>query len=253
MCGTGRGLLAVLSLLWLCLPAYAQEGEADGKKWTGSVNFGATLTTGTTDSFSGNAQADAERAWESDTLKFGLDAIYGRADGEDNANNQAVTTNWRHDFTERLFSYAEVELGRDTIQLIQWQLITSAGPGWRAWQAGEKRYLDLEVGVGYRHQEFLDPGRPNTKEPNRNEVLTRAAFEHTNMIGESFEIKWTGEFLLPGNDTKAFFARSELMGSVPLVAGWFFRTSFGVEYQNEPAEGAEEVNTTLATGLEYRF
>ncbi len=271
MCGPGKGLFAVLSLILLSLPAYAEEGEGDKKKWTGSVNLGIALTTGTTDSYSGNAQASAERAWESDTLTFGLDAIYGRADGDYNANNQTATTKWRHNFTEQFYSHAGLELGRDSIQLIQWHLVTTAGPGWRAWQAGEKRYLDLEAGVGYWHEEFrtfidedndpLDPAtglrnpdwEPNSTEPDRDEAIVTASFEHANLIGDALEFKLGWEFLLPVTDTNAFVTRSELVGSVPLLAGWFFRTSFAIEYQNAPAEEAEEVNTTLTSGLEYRF
>ncbi|MEE8582043.1 MAG: DUF481 domain-containing protein [Myxococcota bacterium] len=225
-------------------PAEAVEPES---RWSGELVIGASLASGDVDVFTGHLKAGAERKWTADTLRLGWNGIYGITDGEQNANAQAATADWRHFFSERIFSYVDAEVGRDTIQQINWRFIGNTGPGWRAWEAGEKRHLDLELGIGYRHEEY----RGVT--PTRDDANVRFAFEHLNRVGEVLEVAHTGEFLLPVNDPEGFLARTELVLAVPLGASWHFRNGVALEYANEPAVGNEEVNIKASAGLEYRF
>lgn len=227
--------------------APAEDEAAEDLGWTGKVVLGASLATGDVDAFSGHFEAGAERKWKKDVLRFGLNAIYGVTDGDENADAQAATSDWRHFFTERVYSYVDGEFGRDSIQEIQWRFITNAGPGWRVWMVDDKRHLDLETGVGYRHEEY------DNDTPTRDDVNIRFAFEHANVLGPVLEMVHTAEFLLPANDPEGFLARTNLTLAVPIGAGWHFSNSVGLEYLNEPAEGNEEVNIKATSGLEYRF
>ncbi len=244
-----KATAAALALMATTVVSASAEEEQEPAElgWTGKAILAASLASGDVNVFTGHLEGSAERKWESDVLRLGLNGIYGLTDGEQNANAQAATGDWRHFLSERIFSYLDAEFGRDTIQQINWRFIGNLGPGWRVWRAEEKRRLDLELGVGYRHEEYRGPTQT------RDDVNLRFAFEHLNRIGPALEVGHSGELLLPANDPDGFLARSELILSLPLGGAWHYRSSVGLEYQNEPAMGNEEVNVRATAGLEFRF
>lgn len=245
------GLHALLACAAALVAAGASAEEAaEDEGWTGSVVVGATLTTGETDSFAGSALAKTERELEIDRIRFGLEGYYGTTDGDVDANAQKATGSHRRWLgaggAKTWYWETGAELGRDTIQDINWRALANTGPGRRVWQAGEKRYLDLEAGLGYRHEEY----RGDTE--TRDDVNARVASEYSEKLG-NLEILHTLELLEPLNDPKGFLGRTDLKLSLPIVGAWKFSARFNLEYQNDPADEAEKVNTKSSLGLEYAF
>lgn len=256
--------LAALALALAPLQATgADEEAADG--WSGSLNLGGSLTTGNTDSFSGSLEATATRQWEVDSITGTAKGIYGYSDGAENANAQSLVGRYRRDWTNRFYSYVEAEGGRDTIQLIRWRALVSAGPGYRIWEAGEKRHLEAELGAGYRHEAYLreTDGRPNPpprsdRQETRDDANARAAWEYLDVWGDALEVKHDFEILLPVNDPAGFLFRTGVVFAVPVADAWFFRTAFDLQYLNAPAKDQDgndlkKFDTKTTVGLEYRF
>jgi putative salt-induced outer membrane protein len=248
----GLAILACVCVLAAGGGAAAESGEDTGgdEGWTGGISLGASLTTGETDSFAGNAQAKTQRELDGDRFRFGLEAFYGKSDGEVDANAQKATGSHRRwlgaEGSRTWYWDTGAEIGRDTIQDINWRALANTGPGRRLWQAGEKRYFDLEAGLGYRHEEYR--GDTDT----RDDVNARVASEYSEKLG-SLEILHTLELLEPMNDPKGFLGRTDLKLSLPIIGSWKFSLRVNLEYQNDPADDAEKVNTKSSVGLEYAF
>ena len=246
---TSSILPLVLPIALMALPALAAPGEGEEKSWSGSVSLSGGHSSGTKNSFTGRLEAGAQHDWERDRARFNIDALYGRSDGEVDANAQKAFGDYRHNFTRRFFGYWNAEVGRDAVEEIKLRALTTLGPGYRLWLQDEKRYLDGEIGVGYLHESYLDGT------DTRNSPQLRAAYEYRDLLGpqQVLEVSHNTEVLLPLNDVEALLVRSRISLAVPLVLEFKFKVSFDAEYQNQPALSAEKWNTKSTFGLLYEF
>jgi putative salt-induced outer membrane protein YdiY len=240
--------LSALALMAVApLAALAEEAPEKPPAWTGQVSLAGSLAAGNSDVFAATFEASAERAWESNEVRLGLFAVYGRSNGDTDSDKQSATGEWRRYLSERLFAYGSTEVGRDGIQEIRWRLVATVGPGWRAWKAGEEEYLDLETGLGYRHEDYSgDRSALHAAD-------LRAALHYQDRWGAYLEFSQTAEFLMPVNQTGDWLGRSETVLALPLGEAWRFRNSLRVDYLNNPAAGNEKYDLLVGVGLEYRF
>lgn len=240
--------------------------EEDG--WNGSVSAGVALVLSTKDSFGGNFQANATRNWEHHRFnaegKGVLTIIKEKNDDNETktrktANAQSLSGEYRWIPWTRFYMFNNHLFARDTIQRTRFLYSTSVGPGYRLWQKNKKtRYFDVQTGTGYLHQEFLrsnikEEDDPIRRDDTRDLAIQTFSFDHSNVLGESVEIKHTGSFLLPYSDPGQFIATTELTASLPVVFNWAFRNTVGFRWENEPASGADEATFSYTAGLEYKF
>jgi len=265
-----RATAATVALVCLALPlAFSASAEEDATEphWTGSISAGVAITASATDTYGGNLQANATRDWDKHRLSFeGKGTVSATKEKNDNnetkvtktANAQSLFGEYRYKFTPRLFGYNDQRFFRDTIQRIRFAYLTSAGPGYRFWEGGEKRYFDAKTGMGYLHQEFLrsdldDESKPIRRDDTRDLLTWSASFEHANVVFDSIEIKHTGGVIVPVADANQFIATTELSASLPIVMGWAFRNTVGFRWENDPASEADEATINYTAGLEYKF
>ena len=128
-------VLVVVAFVIAAIPALAED---DQKVWTGEASASISNQTGTTSSFSGTADAKATRTWEKDEATARLTATYGTAkqkgaDEETNQDYQALFGEWKHRFSERLFSAVSTEVSRDSTQDRRLRFRFDVGPGYRVW------------------------------------------------------------------------------------------------------------------------
>ena len=229
----------------LCTLALAATAVADDAPpgWAGKVSLGGSISRGTTDSLSGNLEATAERSWDDHLLRLGLRAAYGRTDPDGGHNartdndEQYLTQYYRYTASKRLYLFGDFEQSRDAVQDIDFRLIANAGPGYRIWEGGEKRYLDVEGGIGYRHES-------RSGDANLDNVLGRTAATFSTSIDAATFVQ-TAEFLLPFDSTGEWLARARTSLAFPLTQSWSFENSLNLEYQNDPAGDPPNENANL--------
>lgn len=264
-----RAALAALALA-LSLPAFAEDEAApeEDPGWKTKVALGATISSGTTDSFGGSIDAGTGREWEHHKLHFGLFASYGRTDGGPSdaattqSNEQRLTQSYRYIPGERFYWYGALEEARDPVRNIELRLLASTGPGYRVWHVDDKNLLDLEAGVGYRYEDYgniFDPTPGGALpipfplfEPSRNDVNGRAAFNFLRVFGIA-EFGQSGEFLLPFNDTSGWIARGTTRLSFPIADGWSFANTLALEYFNDPPRDTEKFELDYIVSLVLDF
>jgi len=174
MRATTSSLLGFILLIALAaspaLSAQADDEEPE-KVWSGSVALSGGHSSGTRNSYNGRLQADVQRDWERDRVRLGVDALYGKSDGDTDTDAQRAFGDYRHNFTHRFFGYWNAEVGRDSVEEIKVRVSTTVGPGYRLWEQDDKSYLDGEIGVGYLHESFYD------ETDSRDNATLRAAYE----------------------------------------------------------------------------
>jgi putative salt-induced outer membrane protein YdiY len=242
-------LIALMAFPALSSQANTEEGEEEEKHWSGAVALSGGHYSGTRNSYNGRLQVDVKRDAERDRVRLGIDALYGKSDGNTDVDAQRAFGDYRHNFTHRFFGYWNAEVGRDSVEEIRVRFSSTVGPGYRIWEQDDKSYLDGEIGIGYMHESF------NDETDTRNNATLRAAYEYKDTMGpkQVLEVFHTTEFLLPVTEVEAFLVRSDVGLAVPLVLELKLALSFNVEYQNEPAASAEKWSTYSTFGVRYEF
>ncbi|MEZ6194944.1 MAG: DUF481 domain-containing protein [Planctomycetota bacterium] len=228
-------------------PAAPGDAPLDPKDWTGKVALGVSATGGNSDTVNAALEAFLEKNFTQDHLEFALRVIYGKSNGEENANSQLVRGKWEHHYDERLYTFIGAELSRDEIQEISFRGFLNVGVGYRVWQESDKEFLALEGGLGYRHESFT------TDTPSRDDVTARAALIYRDIWWGKAQFGQTLEFVAPLTDLGSFFARSETSLSVPVSESWSVRNSIVLNYQNDPPSSAEALDWLITAGVEYSF
>ena len=244
-----RDALAVLVAAAFGFPAIAEETADAPAAWKGKISLGGSLSRGNVDSLNGVLKADAERDFDPHLVRLGFHAGYGESDGDKDNDKQDLREYYRYAFRDRLYTYADSLQGRDSVQNIDFRFLVNAGPGYRVWQGGDKRYFDVEGGVGYRHE-------LRRRSSDRSDPTGRVAVDYANLIGIA-EFQQTGKFLLPFDDTSAWLARATTSLSFPITDAWSFENSLILEYNNDPAveDGVplEEFELDYVVSLVYSF
>jgi len=222
------------------MPTVAQEDAAEETPaepaWAGKVSVGGSLSRGNVNSIKGVVEATAERVFDPHLVRLGALAAYGEnqtsgAGKTVDNDKQEITEYYRYSFSESIFAYVDSLQGRDSVQGIKFRFLGNFGPGWRAWHMGDKQFLDLETGVGYRYEHRIGKGN------DIDGANARFAATYANLLGPA-EFRQTGEFLLPFDDTSGWLAKARTALSFPLTTSWSFENALLIEYNNRPAASA---------------
>lgn len=262
-------LIALVVVAGLAGAGFAAEGEPEENPgWVGNVAISANAQTGTTDSFLGSLDAEAQRTFneKKDEVKARFNATYGttrKRDDDKNdevtADSQLLTLGHKRVVTSVFFWGSNASAGRDTTQDLEVRATLDTGPGLRLWhrEPVDKTHFDVNFGPGYRY-ELYDGNTGGTVDENGDAdhyIDLVAGFEYKNQLfDDRVDFTHTGSVRVPMNNLDAYLLRSEIVFSLPITSAWSFRTAFLVEYTAEP--GSDEVNNTLtrtSLGLDYKF
>lgn len=264
-------LVSCCALVWASV-AVAEETTEDEieKGWTGSLALSFAAQTGTVDSFSGSAEAGAERTWEKDHVGIRLTGVYGTSRDRKNepanrpssddttADSQTLKGDWKHTIHERWFWNSDSSVSRDSTQDLKVRARVATGPGYRFWEGGDapKEHFDLSAGLGYRYESY-DGNRGGTVDENsfdKNLADIIAAFEYKNLLFDGkIEYSHTGSAAMPANDINAYIITSEIIGAVPLTDAWSFRTGLFYEYVNDVPQDVNPSTFRVTLGFGYDF
>ena len=156
-----RPLLVASPLLLspaLAPPLLAEDSA--GGKWNGSAEFGASITTGNTDSSTLNGKLKI--GYENDPWKhlFRLEALQASEDGEDTADRILAEFESDYALSERSYLFGALRGTRDEFSAYDYQASAATGYGRKLW-VSDKGYWDAEIGPGVRVSE-TDAGERET-------------------------------------------------------------------------------------------
>lgn len=217
------------------------------KEWYGHVALSASLATGNSDVFQAILDVEAGRIWEENELLLKLRAVYGESNGSKDTDAQTIVGRFAHHYNEDLYSYAQLELGRDDIKNIELRLLPNIGAGYKVYYEDDDHLFSLEGGIGMRYESFTD-GTESRTEP-----TVRAAAIFHEVFFDDIKFRETAEIIVPVTEPGAFLARSETVVSVPVSLSWSVRATLLLEYQADPPSNRKALDTLATIGLEYKF
>ncbi len=184
------------------------------------------------------------------TQSFGL--IYGRSDGEQNANSQQARIRAEYPAGARIATYAFVGYERDRFAGIARRVEEGIGFTWSA-LASDRHELQLEGGFGFvQERKYLSPDESMTESgqfaTGRTAFRYRYRFTKTAYFQESFE------FIPDLRTGQNHRVTSETMLVAPISSHFALKASYQIKYNKTPPS-ADLVKTDrlLTTGLQVSW
>jgi putative salt-induced outer membrane protein YdiY len=241
-----RSALPIIAAVLVAAASSAEEpSEEQDTSWRGKVALGGSVTAGNSDAVKLNFGALGEKQWGDHLVKLELLASYGRSNGSTDSDKQSLSEYYRHSLRDRLYVYVDALQGRDSVQDIDFRFLLNSGPGWHLWETSAQEFFDIEIGLGYRYENYSTAG-------SRNDVVGRTAVLYSNLFGPA-EFTQSAEFLLPFNDTGGWLATARTTLAFPLTDSWSFTNSLLIEYLNAPVAGNKGFDLEYVVGLSYAF
>lgn len=124
------------------------------KLWGGTVDLGAALRSGNTDTTDVKFSVTATRSGERNTLKLGVSAAYGAADGTLNTRRYSGDFRWQYYLQERLYLYTLGMAERDDGRKLDLRLQGGGGLGYEFIKR-EKTTLAADLGLTYTYEKWV--------------------------------------------------------------------------------------------------
>jgi putative salt-induced outer membrane protein YdiY len=241
----GLTVLSAAALLLTANPIFAADSIADTNKWTADVASGFAVTSGNSDTVLGTLAFKAQRLWERDELRFGINGAYGRSDGEVNNELAAGAAQYNHLFTERLYGSVRLDALHDAVSGIHYRFMMGPAAGYYFIKSDRTR-VNGEVGPAAVMEETTD------------EYSTYFTIRFTERweqkISETAKFWEQVDYLPPVDDfTGNFLINAEVGLEVTINSRLALREVFTWNFDNEPDENRRSYDLKSVTSLVYKF
>jgi len=242
-------VLALSLIIFLALFVQAEE-ENKGKKaeWSGDISVGFSVAKGNTNttnlsvSFSAKGKMSKRIEW-SNTGFFLLGRVAGQTQAESLGLGSRV--NWK--YSERFFSYFELQGIRDRFKNLEYRILPSIGVGYIIIDR-EKISLSANAGIAEVFTKYLDSGLTQTYTGLT--VGNRFAWK----ISETAELSQQLTVNSDMSDWDHYFARFEVNLAATISEGWAIKLTFIDNFDNNPVGiGIKKNDLAFLAGLSKKF
>ncbi|MEO8297260.1 MAG: DUF481 domain-containing protein [Burkholderiales bacterium] len=224
-------------------PAPPPDGQ-----WHGSVSAGGSASAGNNSARTLSINADGVRANEQGrlTLRGTLNEGSARIAGNTTTTASLLRLNARADhlFTERWFSFGQIDGERDKLQGLEGRGIVSAGLGYRLIN-NERTTWDVIGGTAYAQSRYV------------NDVV-KAGAELT--VGEesSHRLSPSTNFkqrlaLFGGNSDTGGRGQLDTTLSTAIIGAWTMNLTYAYRYTSRVPLGASKADSLVTVGFGYKY
>ncbi|WP_165855869.1 DUF481 domain-containing protein [Marinobacter sp. JSM 1782161] len=235
---------------------FALAQDDDSKNWTGEGELGVLVTEGNSDSTNINARLALKHEVEKWRNTAEFRSVFAESEddetGEDETTsekyNAQAETNYK--FDERQFWFLRGAYEDDRFSGYDFQSSTSTGYGNRVWQSGERSYLELKAGAGYRYNKLEEPGDDGDDVEKGTLLRFAGTFNYGLSDNALFIQELSTEVGLQDGKTitESFTGlQSNVVGDVSMKLG------YRVKHESEVPEGTEKTDTEISLALLYGF
>ena len=215
--------------------------------WKGHVALGGSITRGNSEIFDVNLDTKVIKQTGHDRIELAAFIVRTVSLGETTADAQRVQGSWRHFYSDRFYSYASLEAGRDSIQAVDLRLLANIGAGITLWKESDDELFSVEGGLGFRHESFEDD------DDGRNDATVRVAAVYKDIFFEKAKYDQTVEVIAPVQEPGALLARFEAGLSLSLSEAWSLRNTLRLTYRGDTPDTSKAFDIFFGVGLQYTF
>lgn len=239
-----------MACLALMLPFAVQAQDSDSRSWEGEAELGVLVTTGNTEetNINGRVGLKHEVADWRNTAEFR--SAFSETEEVTTTEKYRAELESDYKFAERQYWFVRLFHEKDRFSGFEFQSSVTTGYGNRVWQAGERSFLDLSAGAGYRFNKLEEPNADGSRDDD--EAIGRVAGRYDHALSENalFRQTLSVEMGLDDNETNT---ESETSIQADIVGGISMKAAYRVQHLSDPPAGSEDTDTELSVSLLYGF
>jgi putative salt-induced outer membrane protein len=230
-----------LAIFMSSSPALAQKDEA--RLWSGQLEFGATVTSGNTDTDNFTGRFELLRSSDPWRNLLRVDGLYTTDNDVTSAQRFTVFTQQDYKFTEHDYAFHKLRYENDRFNGFDYEASSSLGYGRRLVDQAPHQ-LNLEIGLGFRHLKLEDSGE------REDSGLLVVGGEYHWQISESAKFEQLASSEI-GSDNTISRATSKL--SVAINSRFNLNASYEIRHNSEVQPDRKNTDTITAITLGYKF
>ncbi len=215
-------------------------------KWTGRVNLGASLDDGNNQKkvFTGDAEIKARN--EKNRWLTGAEANLTNDEGNETENDQMLFGEYNRFLSEKWFIGARQELEKDKIALLDLRSTTGAFAGYQFFEQDDLN-LRVKFGSDYIYEDF------ETGDTEENIAASWGLNYDQTFWDNALTFFHDHTFDLPVAETDAFIFQSKTGLRVPVAKYLVGTAQVDFDWDNAPADGVSEDDTSYSLKLGYEW
>ncbi len=222
------------------------EGAKDPNqyKWSGRISAGGNLEDGNNNSKSLSADADIKARNEKNRFAFGGEANWAEEEGEKTDNDQQIYGSYDRFITDKWFVGGRQSFEKDEFEELDLRSQTGLFAGYQFFEQDDLN-LQVKAGPEYIYEKF-DSG------DSESDIAASWALDYDQKLFEDMvQVFHKHEIAAPFADTGAFLLESE--SGIRMPVGKILDASLQVDFDwdNDPAPGVKENDTTYGLKLGY--
>lgn len=241
-------LRKAVAITAVTIAPFASAQDADN--WKGETELGVLITSGNTEetNIKGRLGLIHEVETWRNTGEFRTN--YSETDDQTTAEEYQAALETDYKFAENQYWFLRGSYEDDRFSGYDFESSVTTGYGNRVWNSGERSFLDLSAGVGYRYNklEVVNAEGEDAEE----EAITRLAGQFDYALSENslFRQKLSTEIGLDENNT---VTESETSLQANVVGNLSLKAAFRIKHLSDPPAGSEDTDTETSLSLLYGF
>ncbi|KPQ27561.1 MAG: putative salt-induced outer membrane protein [Marinobacter excellens HL-55] len=242
------GIRTPLAIACLALAPMAQA--QDSRNWDGEAELGFLMTSGNTDETKLDGRLGLKHETETWRNTGDFRSRYTEAEDQTTAEEYKAALEADYKFDEQQYWFVRGAYEDDRFSGYDFESTLTTGYGNRVWQQGDRSFLDLSIGGGYRYNKLRedDVDGSNTEE----EAIARLAGQFDYALSESalFRQKLSTEIGLDENNT---ISQSETSLQSSIVGSLSMKLAYRVKHVSDAPAGSDKTDTETSLSLLYGF
>ncbi len=236
---------ALLAAMLATPLAMAQEGNYEGE-----AELGVLITSGNSEETSINSRLAGKydgALWRN-TASFR--SAYSEAEDETTAEKYRGDAEGNYKFSDQQYWFLRGSYDDDRFSGYEYQSSVATGYGNRVWNAGERSFLDLSIGAGYRYNRLELANEDGERD--EEEAIGRLAGQFDYALSENalFRQKLSTEI---GMEDGESISESETAIQAALAGNLSMKAAYRVKHVSDAPAGSEKTDTETSLTLLYGF
>jgi len=233
----------------LSTKAFADENKSEEAKaldWSGRVNFGGFVTDGNSQkkavSFDGLTQARDEK----NRYKIGGEIRYAEDEGEETEDEYMAYVEYDRFITEKFFAGARASYESDDIADLDSRIKVGPYVGYQYYES-EELNLSTRLGIDFLADEF------ENGDSEESAAASWGVNYDQKFLSDAIQIFYKHDLTVPLDDTEGFLYDGETGVRFPVANVLTGTAQIDFDWDNDPAPGIQEDDTTYSLKLGYEF
>ena len=220
--------------------------ENQGFKWSGRFNFGGSIDKGNTEGKSAIFDADIKARDKNNRFNFGGELNWEEEDDIETENNQMIFGEYDRFLTDQWFVGSTLKFEKDKFENLDLRSRVGLLSGYQFYERDDLNF-QIKGGAEYIHESYKD-------DSSESDIAATWALDYDQkFFDEAFQLFHKHDLAVPVDETDAYLFNSETGIRVPVGKHLTGTAQADFDWDNAPAKGVKEDDTSYSLKIGYEW